>query len=107
MNFLAIALFSSCVILVSGKQRSNLSSSTDAIIKTKNNNNCKFAPGSWITNGTTIQSEPGCLFWDQEWDISDFVENELIITYKYLAECKCSGAGKVYCDSPCHESDCV
>ena len=55
-----------------------------------------------------MQSEPGCLFWDQKWEISDFDgNNELTIIYKYLPECSCSCDNEVYCDGPCHDSICV
>ena len=55
-----------------------------------------------------MQSEPGCLFWDQKWEISDFDgNNELTIIYKYLPECSCSCDNEIYCDGPCHDSICV
>ena len=69
------------------------------------NNHCKFAPGLWTCSGT---SDSGCLFWDQQWEISDFDgNNELTIIYKYLPECSCSCDNEVYCNGPCHDSICV
>lgn len=91
MKLWLLVLFSSCFVWVSA-----------------NNNNCKFAPGLWTCSGTSMQSEPGCLFWDQKWEISDFDgNNELTIIYKYLPECSCSCDNEVYCDGPCHDSICV